>query len=71
MDDPTDPVEAWNRFGGSAVQLLDVLRLEPTGVLEAMLAHRHMPTGSKPKGKSREKLAEAIAVRMEQFYRGD
>ena len=69
LNDPTDPVEAWNRFGGSAAQLFDVLRLEPTGVLEAMLTHRHMPAGPKPKGKSREKLAEAIAVRMEQFYR--
>lgn len=70
LNDPTDPIEAWNRFGGSAAQLLEVLRLEPTGVLEAMLTHRHMPAGQKPKGKSREKLAEAIAVRMEQFYRG-
>ena len=70
LNDPTDPVEAWNRFGGSAAQLLEVLRLEPTGVLEAMLTHRHMPAGPKPKGKSREKLAEAIAVRMEQSYRG-
>lgn len=70
LNDPTDPVEAWNRFGGSAAQLFDVLRLEPTGVLEAMLTHRHMPAGPKPKGKSREKLAEAIAVRMEQSYRG-
>ena len=69
LDDPTDPVEAWNRFGGSAAQLLDVLRLEPTGVLEAMLAHQHMPAGPKPKGKSREKLAETIALRMEQHYR--
>jgi hypothetical protein len=70
LDDPTDPVEAWQRFGGSAAQLFDVLRLEPTGVLEAMLAHRRMPAGPRPKGKSREKLAEAIAVRLEQSYRG-
>lgn len=68
--DPTDPIEAWNRFGGSAAQLFEVLRLEPTGVLEAMLTHRHMPGGPKPRGKSREKLAEAIAMRMEQVYRG-
>jgi hypothetical protein len=70
LKDPTDPVEAWERFGGSAAQLFDVLREEPAGVLEAMLSHRRMPLGPKPRGKSREKIAEAIAVRMEQHFRG-
>jgi hypothetical protein len=70
LADPVDPVEAWRRFGGSAAQLFDVLKGEPTGILEAMLTHRNMPAGPKPRGKSREKLAENIAVRLEQQYRG-
>jgi hypothetical protein len=70
LSDPEDPVEAWQRFGGSAAQLFQVLKGEPTGLLEAMLTHRNMPTGPKPRGKSREKLAENIAVRLEQQYRG-
>jgi len=70
LADPEDPAEAWQRFGGSAAQLFDALKGEPTGILEAMLAHRNMPSGPKPRGKSREKLAENIAVRLEQKYRG-
>jgi hypothetical protein len=70
LSDPEDPVEAWQRFGGSAAQLFQVLKGEPTGLLEAMLTHRNMPTGPKPRGKSCEKLAENIAVRLEQQYRG-
>jgi hypothetical protein len=70
LSDPEDPVEAWHRFGGTAAQLFDVLKGEPTGLLEAMLTHRNMPAGPKPRSKSREKLAENIAVRLEQKYRG-
>ena len=50
--------------------MFDVLREEPTGLLNAMLSHRNMPPGTKPKSKAREKLAEAIAVRLEQHYVG-
>jgi hypothetical protein len=70
LNDPTDPVEAWHRFGGSAAQLLEVLRYEPTGVLEAMVNHPNMPAGPKPKGKSAAKLAENISLRLEQYYLG-
>lgn len=70
LNDPADPLEAWQRFGANAVQVFDVLRQEPAGVLEAMLNHRNMPPGPKVRGKSREKLAEAIAVRLEQHMRG-
>ncbi|MEO7001476.1 MAG: hypothetical protein ABI068_06720 [Ktedonobacterales bacterium] len=70
LNDPFDPIEAWRRFGGSAAEMLDVLREEPQGVLEAMLRHHNMPPGPKPRGKSREKLAEAIALRLEQQFRG-
>lgn len=70
LNDSTDPIEAWQRFGGSAADVFDVLKQEPTGALEAMLAHRNMPTGRKPRGKSREKLAEAIAERLERHFRG-
>lgn len=68
LSDPTDPIEAWQRYGGSAAQLYDVLREEPIGVLEQMLTHRNMPAGPKVRGKSRDKLAEAIATRLEQHF---
>jgi len=71
LNDATDPIEAWDRFGGSAAQLFDVLKEEPTGVLEAMLRHRNMPPGTATRSKSREKLAENIAVRLEQHFRGN
>lgn len=70
LTDPQDPEEAWHRFGGSAAQLYDVLKEEPTGVLEAMLQHRNMPPGPKTRSKARDKLAETIATRMEQRYKG-
>ncbi len=70
LNDPTDPAEAWQRFGRNANEVFEILRQEPTGVLEAMLLHRNMPQGPKPRGKSREKLAETIAVRLEQHFRG-
>jgi hypothetical protein len=63
-------IEAWHRFGGSAAQLLEVLRYEPTGVLEMMVNHRNMPPGPKPKGKSAAKLAENISLRLEQYFLG-
>jgi hypothetical protein len=68
LNDPTDPIEAWQRYGGSAAQLFDVLREEPTGVLDNMLTHRNMPGGPKVRVKSRDKLAETIAVRLEQHF---
>jgi hypothetical protein len=70
LNDPTDPIEAWRRFGGSAAQLLEVLRYEPVGVLERMVNHPNMPVGPKPKGKSAEKLAENISLRLEQYFLG-
>jgi hypothetical protein len=70
LHDPTDPIEAWRRFGGSAAQMLEVLRYEPVGVLERMVNHPNMPAGPKPRGKSAEKLAENISLRLEQYYFG-
>lgn len=64
LPDSTDPILAWEHFGSNAQALLDVLRLEPTGALEAMLRHDRMPPGPKPKGRSREALATAIAERL-------
>lgn len=71
LNDATDPVEAWERFGGSAAQLFDVLKEESTGVLEAMLRRPNMPPGPKTRAKSREKLAENIALRLEKHFLGD
>jgi hypothetical protein len=70
LHDPTDPMEAWRRFGGSAAQMLEVLRYEPVGVLERMVNHPNMPPGPKPRGKSAEKLAENISLRLEQYFLG-
>lgn len=67
LADSTDPVLAWQHFGGSQA-LLDVLREEPLGTLEALLRHDHMPPGQKPRGKSREALAEVIVQRLEQQF---
>lgn len=69
LNDPSDPIEAWHRFGESAADLLAVLKGEPLGVLDAMLLHPNMPPGPKVRGKSREKIAEAIALRLEQRFR--
>lgn len=69
LEDPTDPMEAWQKFGQSAVDVLEILREEPTGVLEAMLRHPNMPPGPKVRAKSRDKIAEAIALRLEQHFR--
>ncbi len=71
LNDATDPYEAWDRFGANAAQVLDVLREEPAGALEAMLSHRNMPPGPKPRSKSREKIAENIALRLEEHFRGN
>lgn len=68
LNDPTDPIEAWQRFGGSAAQLFDVLKEEPTGVMDMMLTHRNMPAGPKVRSKDRKKIAEAIAVRLEHHF---
>lgn len=68
LSDSTDPVLAWQHFGGSAPALLNILREEPLGTLEAMLRHDRMPLGPKPRGKSREALAEAIVQRLEQQF---
>lgn len=68
LNDATDPIEAWLRFGSNAGDVFEVLKQEPSGVLEAMIAHHNMPQGPKPKGKSREKLAEAITLRLERHF---
>jgi hypothetical protein len=70
LNDPTDPIEAWHRFGGSAAQLLEVLRYEPVGLLERMVNHPNMPAGPKPRGRSAQKLAENISLRLEQYFLG-
>lgn len=68
LPDSTDPILAWQHFGGSAQALRDVLRYEPTGALEAMLRHDRMPPGPKPRGKSRQALVDAIVQRLAAYY---
>ena len=68
LPDSTDPILAWQHFGSNAQTLLDVLRYEPTGALEAMFRHDRMPPGPKPKGRSRETLAKAIVERLAAYY---
>lgn len=68
LPDSTDPILAWEHFGSNPQALLDVLRLEPMGALEAMLRHDRMPPGPKPKGRSREALAMAIVERLASYY---
>ena len=68
LPDSTDPILAWEHFGSNAQALLDVLRFEPTGALEAMLLHDRMPPGPKPKGRSREALAKVIVERVATYY---
>lgn len=68
LPDSTDPILAWEHFGSNAQALLDVLRFEPTGALEAMLRHDRMPPGLKPKGRSRDALAKAIVERLASYF---
>lgn len=71
LNDAADPIEAWERFGANAAQVFDVLREEPAGMLEAMRSHRNMPPGPKPRSKSREKIAQNIALRLEDHFKGN
>jgi hypothetical protein len=68
LPDSTDPILAWEHFGSNPQALFNVLRFEPTGALEAMLRHDRMPSGPKPKGRSREALAKAIVERLASYY---
>lgn len=68
LPDSTDPILAWQHFGGSAQTLREVLNYEPTGALEAMLRHDRMPPGPKPRGKSRQALVDAIVQRLAAYY---
>ena len=68
LSDPADPILAWHHFGANGTTLFEVLRLEPLGVLEAMLRHDHMPPGPKPRGKTRQAIAETIAQRLEEHF---
>ena len=71
LSDPTDPILAWNHFGGSALSVSDVLRQEPLGALEAMLKHDRMPPGPKPRGKTRQAIVDNIVQRLEAFFSAD
>jgi hypothetical protein len=68
LEDATDPVLAWQHFDRSSDALRAVLIQEPLGTLEAMLRHDHMPSGPKPKGKSRGALADTIVDRLERHF---
>ena len=67
LDDPLDPIEAWNTFGGAA-GLRTFLQNEQPGVLAGMLAHVNMPPGPTPKSASSKKMADAIISRLSAYY---
>jgi hypothetical protein len=71
LNDPTVPIEAWRRIGGSVAQMLEVLRYEPGGVLERIVDHPNTTAGPKPRGMSAKKLAENISLRLEQHFLGE
>lgn len=67
LDDPFDPLEAWEKLGG-APGLQTILPYEATGILEAMLRHPNMPPGPKPKSSAKPTLAKTIIARLATHY---
>jgi hypothetical protein len=66
LADPTDPIAAWHLFGASADSVRAELKLEPVGVLQALLRHDNMPPGLALRGETSASLADAITKRLEQ-----
>lgn len=67
LADPTDPIAAWHLFGANSDSVRAELKQEPVGVLQAMLRHDNMPSGSAPRGRSSASLADTIASRLEHY----